>query len=75
MAPGVCFDNAQAESFNAALEVERVDRTVYPTREHARADVARHVEFRCNTKRLHSALGYRTPEEVHDEYLNQQHAA
>lgn len=69
---GVCFDNAQAESFNAALKVERVNRTVYPTREHARADVARYIEFRYNTKRLHSALGYRTPKEVHDEHLNQQ---
>ena len=72
---GVCFDNAQAESFNAALKVERVNRTVYPTREHARADVARYIEFRYNTKRLHSALGYRTPKEVHDEHLNQQSAA
>lgn len=72
---GVCFDNAQAESFNAALKVERVNRTVYPTREHARADVARYIEFRYNTKRLHSALGYRTPKEVHDEHLNQQFAA
>lgn len=72
---GVCFDNAQAESFNAALKVERVNRTVYPTREHARADVARYIEFRYNTKRLHSALGYRTPKEIHDEYLNQQFAA
>ena len=72
---GVCFDNAQAESFNAALKVERVNRTVYPTREHARADVARYIEFRYNTKRLHSALGYRTPQEVHDEHLNQQSAA
>jgi len=25
--------------------------------------------------RLHSALGYRTPQEVHDEYLNRQRAA
>jgi hypothetical protein len=25
--------------------------------------------------RLHSALGYRTPQEVHDEYLNRQLAA
>jgi putative transposase len=45
---GSCFDNAQAESFNAALKVERVNRTVYPTREHARTDVARYIEFRYN---------------------------
>jgi hypothetical protein len=32
--------NALAESFNAAVKVERVNRTVYPTREHARKDVA-----------------------------------
>ena len=69
------FDNALAESFNASLKVERTHRTVYPTREHARADVARYIEFRYNTKRLHSALGYRTPQEVHNEYLNQQIAA
>jgi len=72
---GSCFDNAPAESFNASLKVERVQRTVYPTREHARKDVTRYIEFRYNTKRLHSALGYRTPQEVHDEYRNQQLAA
>lgn len=56
-ATGVCFDNALAESFNAAVKVERVHRTVYPTREHARKDVARYIEFRYNTQRLHSDTG------------------
>ncbi|HXT42556.1 MAG TPA: IS3 family transposase [Pseudonocardiaceae bacterium] len=74
-ATGVCFDNALAESFNAAVKVERVNRTVYPTREHAQKDVARYIEFRYNTQRLHSALGYQTPQEVYDEYLNRQIAA
>ncbi|MGH8523120.1 MAG: IS3 family transposase [Gammaproteobacteria bacterium] len=74
-ATGVCFDNALAESFNAAVKVERVNRTAYPTREHARTDVARYIEFRYNTQRLHSALGYRTPQEVYTEYLNRQSAA
>jgi transposase InsO family protein len=74
-AAGICFDNALAESFNAAVKVERVNRTVYPTREDARADVARYIEFRYNIKRLHSALGYQTPQEVYDEYLNRQIAA
>lgn len=55
---GVCFDKALTESFNAAVKVERVNRTVYPTREHARKDVARYIEFRYNTQRLHSTLGY-----------------
>lgn len=72
---GNCFDNALAESFNAAVKVERVNRTIYPTREHARKDVTRYIEFHYNIQRLHSALGYRTPQEVHDEYLNRANAA
>jgi putative transposase len=67
--------HALAESFNATIKVERVNRTVYPTREHARTDVARCIEFRCNTQRLHSVLEYRTPTEVYTEYLNRQSAA
>ena len=72
---GICYDNALAESFNAAVKVERVYRTVYPTRKKAQDDIARYIELRYNRKRLHSALGYRTPQEVHDEYLNRQLAA
>jgi putative transposase len=72
---GICFDNALAESFNAAVKVERVHRTVYPTRRRAKEDIARYIELRYNRTRLHSALGYRTPQEVHDEYLNRQLAA
>jgi transposase InsO family protein len=72
---GSCFDNALAESFNASIKVERVHRTVYPTIRKARADIARYIELRYNRTRLHSALGYRTPQEVHDEYLNRQRAA
>ncbi len=72
---GICFDNALAESFNAAVKVERVHRAVYPTRKKAREDIARYIEIRYNRKRLHSALGYRTPQEAHDEYLNRQLAA
>ena len=74
-ATGVCFDNSLAESFNAAVKVERVNRTVYPTREHARKDVARYIEFRYNSQRLHSALGCQTPQETYNEYLNRQSAA
>jgi putative transposase len=54
---------------------ERVNWTMYPTREHARKDVARYIEFHYTTKRLHSALGYRTPREAHGDYLNQRQAA
>ncbi len=33
------------------------------------------LELRYNRTRLHSELGYRTPQEVMDEYLNRQEAA
>jgi putative transposase len=72
---GSCFDNSLAESFNAAVKVERVHRTVYPTIRKAREDIARYIELRYNRTRLHSALGYRTPQEAHNEYLNRQRAA
>ena len=42
---GICYDNAMAESFFAALKNERVHRTADPTRAHARADIARYIEL------------------------------
>ncbi|WP_327591723.1 IS3 family transposase [Streptomyces chartreusis] len=65
---GICFDNAMAESFFAALKNERVSRVTYLTREAARQDITRYIEFWYNRKRLHSAVGYRPPREVHAEY-------
>jgi transposase InsO family protein len=72
---GICYDNAMAESFFAALKNERVHRTEYPTRDHARRDIVRYIEFWYNSRRRHSGLQYRTPQQVHDEYLEQQSAA
>jgi putative transposase len=72
---GVCYDNAQAETFNSAVKNERVNRTEYPTREHARKDVTRYIEIRYNTLRLHSALRYRTPREAHNDHIDLRAAA
>ncbi len=72
---GTCYDNAWAESFNGTLKNERVNRTVYPTRQHARIDIARYIELRYNQIRLHSAIGYRTPNEAESEWIQQQEAA
>ena len=72
---GICDDNSMAESFFASLKNERVHRTVYPTRQHAMADMARYIELRYTTQRLHSGLDYKTPHEVYTEYLNRQQAA
>jgi hypothetical protein len=60
---------------NGTLKVELAQRTIYPTREKAREDIARWIELRYNRACLHSGLGYRTPQEVMDEHLNGQEAA
>jgi len=72
---GICYDNALAESVNGTVKVELVHRTVYATRRQAMDDIARYIELRYNKTRLHSALGYRTPQEVMDELLEMQAAA
>ncbi|GIL29170.1 transposase [Actinocatenispora comari] len=72
---GICFDNAMAESFFGTLKNELVSRTTYPTREVARRDITRYIEFWYNRKRLHSTLGYRTPREIWIEHQNKRHAA
>jgi putative transposase len=72
---GQCWDNALAESFFASLKNERVHHMVYPTRKKAKADIAKWIELFYNHRRIHSALGYRTPHEVRTEYLNSQLAA
>lgn len=72
---GVCWDNAWAESWNGTLKNERVNRMVYPTRKKAEQDIASWIELRYNRKRLHSALGYRTPYEVDQQWRNREPAA
>ena len=69
---GQCWDNALAESFFATLKNERIHHMVYPTRKKAAADIAKWIELFYNHRRIHSALGYRTPHEVRNEYLNSQ---
>jgi putative transposase len=71
---GICYDNSMAESFFATLKNECVHRTVYSTRRRAMADIARYIELRYNSQRLHSGLDYKNPNEVYNEYLNRQQA-
>ena len=72
---GSCCDNAAAESFNAILKKELVNREVYSTRNHAIRDVTARTESRCNHKRLHSAIDYQTPDQVDTEWRQQHKTA
>ena len=63
---------AIAESFFAALKNELIYRTAFPTQESARRAIAEYIEVFYNRTRLHSGLGYRTPQEVATEYHKKQ---
>jgi putative transposase len=59
---GQCWDNALAESFFASLKGECLDQRPWPTRAAARRATVEYIAW-YNGTRLHSALGYRTPDE------------
>lgn len=58
-----CWDNAVAESFFHSFKVEQVQGRVYDTRAHAQAAVSDYILGFYNPLRLHSSLGYMTPNE------------
>lgn len=60
---GAWSDNAPMESFFATLKRECVDGRVYTTRAEARTALFAYIEGFYNRRRLHSALGYQSPEE------------
>ena len=66
---GNCWDNAPAESFFSTLKRELVYHCQYFTREQARQSIFSYIERFYNRKRIHSTLGYRTPNEVDQEKL------
>lgn len=59
---GDCWDNAVIESFWGTLKSECVHRDDYATRHQAAGAIADYIETFYNRRRLHSALGYRSPE-------------
>ena len=63
---GDCYDNAMAESFFATLECELLQRTLFDDPAMARREIFSFIEGFYNTRRLHSGLGYRTPNEVEE---------
>jgi putative transposase len=58
---GNVWDNSVMESFFSTLKTERTNRTHYPTRNAARADVFDYIERFYNPIRRHSTLGNISP--------------
>lgn len=61
---GNCWDNAPMESFFGTMKSELVHHRRYATREDAKRDLFAYIEGYYNRQRLHSAIGYRTPEQA-----------
>lgn len=61
--PANPYDNASCESFLKTLKREEIDANDYRTLEHLATNIERFIDEYYNRCRLHSALGYRPPEE------------
>jgi putative transposase len=67
---GCPYDNACIESFHAILKKEEVHHVKYLDFASAKLAMFQYIEGWYNLKRIHSQLGYQTPQEVEDR-INQ----
>lgn len=72
---GDCYDNAAAESFFATLKGELIAGEEYKTLEEARGAIFEFIEVFYNRNRLHSTLGYKSPEGFEAAYELSQNRA
>jgi putative transposase len=61
--PANPYDNASCESFIKTLKREEIYANRYEDLGHMRVNIEEFIEQYYNRLRLHSALGYRSPEE------------
>ena len=72
---GTALDNAMAESFVSTLKAEMVSNLESPTRQAARTAIFDYLETFYNTRRLHSALGYRSPADFEEDRMEEARVA
>jgi transposase InsO family protein len=61
---GTPYDNIMIEAFHAILKKEEVYHSTYKTHEEAQLAIFRYIEGFYNTRRIHSSLGYLTPNQA-----------
>jgi len=72
---GDCWDNAVVESFFGSLKQERVQWRNYQTRFEAQQDILHYISMWYNPYRLHSTLGYVSPNDFEKRYTEMKNAA
>ncbi len=60
---GNCYDNAPMESFFSSLKIEGLEQQRLSTQNQARVAVFDYIEGFYNPVRLHSGIGYNSPNE------------
>ena len=63
------YDNACIESFHSVLKKEEIYLHTYQDSTEARKAIFEYIEGWYNRKRIHSAIGYMTPQQKEDEEL------
>lgn len=66
---GYPYDNASMESFNAILKKEEVNVNNYETFNDAKLAIFEFIESWYNNQRIHSTIGYITPNEKYNNYI------
>ncbi len=66
---GYPYDNASMESFNAILKKEEVNVNIYNTFEEAKLAIFEFIESWYNNRRIHSTIGYITPNQKYAQYI------
>lgn len=63
------YDNSCIESFHSILKKEEIYLHIYQDFEERRKVIFEYIESQYNRKRIHSALGYKTPQQVEDNAI------
>ncbi len=65
---GNCYDNACIESFHSVIKKELIYLNKYKTREEAKQSIFKYIEVFYNSQRIHSSIGYFTPDQFERMY-------